>query len=45
MRYGIYKLEEKNYTTYWEYTLDLNEQAEKNEFVKLGEVDTWEEQI
>lgn len=43
MKYGIYKLTESNYTTYWEYPLDLNEKAEKNGFVKIGEVDTWME--
>lgn len=40
MKYGIYRLDETNYTTYWEYPLDLNEKAEKNGFVKIGETDT-----
>jgi hypothetical protein len=40
MKYGIYRLDETNYTTYWEYPLDLNEKVEKNGFVKIGETDT-----
>lgn len=40
MKYGIYRLEESNYTTYWEYPLDLNEKVERNGFVKIGETDT-----
>ena len=43
MKYGIYKLEETNCTTYW--TFPLAEEAEKMGFIKIGEAGTKAEAI
>ena len=43
MKYGIYKLDEKNCTTYW--TFPLAEEAENMGFIKIGETRTKAEAI
>lgn len=40
MKYGIYKAEETNCTTYWTFPLTDNEEAGTMGFVKIGETRT-----
>lgn len=45
MRYGVYKCEETNCTTYLAFSSDVFEEAEKRGFMKVKETETEMEAI
>ena len=45
MKYGIYKFAAEKGMTYWPFSVDCNEEAEKKGFVKIGETRTRAEAI
>ena len=40
MRYGVYECKETNCTTYWAFSSDVFEEAEKKGFVKVKQTET-----
>ena len=45
MRYGVYECKETKCTTYWAFSLDVCEEAERKGFVKVKETETEMEAI